>query len=184
MMTRRRTAALLAATLAALAVPPAAADGPSQAAVTSFVLSTDHGPREVDLVAAREGDSDTLLVRIDDCGPRGCLSEEFLLPLDAGQLVLDDKAAELEVVLAGRALRVTWALDEGGLHLSGSRVRSDGLGGQTTATSFAGRSASVQVDLDDRRCSAAGALGNGVSIATQDSSDPVSIGAGVLTCGE
>lgn len=183
-MTRRRTAALLAATLAALAVTPAAADGPSQAAVTSFVLSTDHGAREVDLVAAREGDTDTLLVRIDKCGPRGCLSEEFVLPLDAGQLVLDDEAAELEVVLAGRALRVTWALDDGGLHLSGSRVRSDGLSGQTTATSFAGRSANVQVDLDGQRCSAAGALGTGVRIATQAPSDAVSLGAGVLTCGQ
>lgn len=183
-MTRRRTAVLLAASLAALTASSAAADGPSEAAVTSFALTSADGVRDVHLVAAREGAGDVLVVRVESCSPRGCEGEDAVLPLADGQLVLHEGGAALEVVLDGRALHVTWQLDEGGLHLSGSRFRSEGPAGQTVATSFAGLSADVQVVLDGQACTTGGALGTGLRLATQPESDTVALGAGALSCAE
>lgn len=180
-MTRCRTTVLLAALVAGLAGTPAGADAASDAAVASFLLQTDKGVQEVDLVAAR-GESDVLHVRVQECGRQGCAGDETVLPLAPGQLELGPDAAALEVVLDGRALRITWALAGDGFRLSGAQLRSDGLGGRTTADTFAGRTAEAQVELDGERCTTTGALGTALRLTTQDRAEPVELATGGLRC--
>lgn len=181
-MTHRRTTIALAGLLAAATALPAQADGTGDAAVASFALQSGDRVQEVDLRAVREKDGDVLLLRVDECGRRGCVHEGALLRLSEGQLELSDERAELAVPLDGRLLRVTWTVSSAGLHLQGGRLQSDGHGGRTSADGFVGRGAEVQVLLDDRACAASGALGTSARFATRDAHGPLTLGA--LRCDE
>jgi hypothetical protein len=98
--------------------------------------------------------------------------------------VLTERTAALDVTLSGRHLRVTWNLGGDGFQLSGPRFRGEGLGEHATAGTFAGRSASVQVQLDGEQCATTGALGTGVRFDTNAAAAAIALGAGGLTCAE
>lgn len=181
-MTRTRLATLLALPALALAAVPASADGARDAATTSFLLRDGRLVQEVDLVAVRDDDRDVLRLRISSCGDHSCAGEEQRVLLDEGQLMITERTASLRVLMGGRDLQVTWSLGGDGFQLSGARVRSDGLGGQSTADTFAGRTADVQVRFDGAECATSGAIGTAVRLATADRARDVSLGAGALEC--
>lgn len=181
-MTHHRLCALLALPILALPALPASADGASAAATTSFQLQDGKQIQEVDLVVAREDDRDVLLVRISPCGDDSCAGRELQLTLADGQLVITEESASLRTQMDGRDLSITWSLAGDGAQVSGSRVRSDGTGGQSSADTFAGRTATAQVQLDDVQCATSGAIGTSVRIATRTTAEPASLGAGSVAC--
>lgn len=181
-MTRPRLTALLALTCLAWVAAPAVADGPSAAATTSFQLQDGKQIEEVDLVVAREDDRDVLLLRLSRCGDHSCAGRDLQLTLADGQFMITEESASLRTQVDGRELSITWSLAGDGARVSGSRVRSDGTGGQSSADTFAGRTAAAQVQLDDVQCVTSGAIGTSVRIDTRNTADPASLGAGSVAC--
>lgn len=181
-MTRTRLTALLALTCLAWVASPAAADGTSSAATTSFLLQDGAQVQEVDLMVAREDDRDVLFLRISPCGNHACAGAEQQLILTEGQLELAEGTASLRARVDGRDLRITWSLAGDGVQLAGTRFRSDGAGGSSTADTFVGQTAAAQLQLDGVQCTTSGALGTYVRIDTAPTADPASLGAGSVVC--
>ena len=181
-MTQFRSALLLTGVALFSVAMPSHADGVAEAAVTSFTLDTATGHREVDLVAARSADGDSLLMRVADCVRSSCSTAQTSVALTAGQLMLDGERAELRMSLDGRTVRIAWTLTGDGVAVQGGRLESDGMSGTTTFDSAAGRTAAVKVSVDGKVCATTGSLGRSVQVRQGPAEKGVRLGAGALVC--
>ena len=164
-------AAVAAATVAVGPVhaAPAPADA-GRVAATHIVFHLNNGRSlDFDLRAGALSGGDTLRVLVQRCNSDGCdaSTEAFQSALRAGDLNIDPNTAtaELRTTIAGHALHIRWAPDGSNAAEVGG-VEGQGGSLSTSGSGYTGSPATATIELDDRNCNGAGAVGDGAFIDT------------------
>lgn len=167
---RRGLVAALAVGCAATAAVPVLADSPvdtGNTAATTVTASLPSGDTlTLDILGEDLSSGPHLVVVARRCNDNGCSSsDEYVSPLDAKDLAIDEFAAtaRLDATLAGRALSIAWKpAANGGYEIGGGTI----AGGphDVFASSYAGSTTDMIMQWAGTTCDGTGGIGSGMLV--------------------